>query len=116
MMGTASSQEIQNTQSISDTDQKADVETIYKNPMPFLNKQISLTGVVTISFPNENMFMITDPVGCGSGCGSKCTINLIPVSYSGEIPKEKDIVQINGVLVKDKNNKILFNASSLKSQ
>nr|WP_319537451.1 hypothetical protein [uncultured Methanospirillum sp.] len=113
--GTVYGQGVQNTQS-SDPTSKTDVATIYKNPLPFLNKDLTLIGVVAVSFPDSHTFMFTDLVGCGSGCGSKCTVNFIPVSYSGAIPKVKDIVQISGTLVKDKENKVLFNATSIAAQ
>lgn len=116
MIGAVYGQGVQDTQSSSDTTPKTNVATIYKNPLPFLDKQLTLTGVVVVSFPNEQMFMFTDPVGCGSRCGSKCTLNIIPVTYSGQIPKVKDIVQISGTLIKDKDNKVLFNATAVTSE
>lgn len=89
-----------------------DVQSILSNPEHYLGKTVELKGVVSRTYPGQHLFTVADRVSC-SICRSKNAQNSIMVSYSDEIPKYMEIVQISGTLLHDRHQGNIINATSV---
>ena len=89
-----------------------DVDNVVVDPSAYSGK-IVLKGAVSFVYPEEKSFSVIDVKEFAS-CGVvTCAINHLTVSYSKQLPKVKDIVEITGELIKD-DGKYILNAKDVK--
>lgn len=83
-----------------------DVDDLAADPSAYIGK-ITVRGAVSFVYPSWNSFVIIDTKEYDK-CGVvTCAINHLVVSYSKQLPKMKDRVEILGELIKSNGSYVL---------
>jgi len=91
-----------------------DIQSVLKNPDQYLGKTVVLNGIVTKTYPTQNLFILADRFGC-SFCTAKNSLDSINVWYPGKVPKLMETVQIFGQVVPESKKGVRINATTLKA-
>ncbi len=91
------------------------VEMLTKAPQKFVDKDVTVKGVVATVSADKKYFTIVDAAGCG-GCPSKkaCGTAEMQVVYKGDLPDKKKIVKIFGRLIEQKKGEYVIEATKIQ--
>ena len=91
------------------------VEMLIKSPQKFVDKNVTVKGVVATVSAEKKFFTIVDAVGCG-GCPSKkaCGTAEMQVVYKGDLPNKKRIVKIFGRLIERGEGQYVIEANKIQ--
>jgi hypothetical protein len=96
------------------TDTTLSVDELAKNPKEFVDREITVTGVVGAVVPKQKIFTIIDQSEYAECKVVTCARYEIPIDFSGKLPDPEQVVVVTGKLVQPQPGRFLFKAKRME--